>query len=441
MIQLGINTREQCISTVKGTCLLLRALVVLSHPCCHSREMSSASSSTSAGPSATSKAARPDNYISQFLRRPFQDDKNSETPLFYSTLEEGRTTGQHTIDASGDSMHGLGRDAPVVEAEEDSPFMPSQASRRAAQSVTLLDDSLYSHSEASALPLPKKQPARQTAGGRIHQQAPLGIRPSSSMSNKASDVSHFVGQSVLLSSPETSPPAHAFDLSRSESDDLLSALKAPQIPSDSPPPDLSRFDKPSDAYLDRQTLHIQEGEVQAALHIQAHDSGWLAIYLSCVTATGAIAIYAYLFANPPYELSSPTADLPLTEDTEVEEAASLLSILPLLTSLTLLSILGASCAIGYMMLVQKGVRRMVYGLLIGGPTGLIMLSFWSWGFSWQEEAEQGNEARWVCFVAAILAAICVRMTWKRKDRIERTVQVIEVGLGCLLHFHIAQRCC
>lgn len=403
--------------------------------------MSSASSSRSNSPAAKPKQ---DNYISQFLRRPFQESDN-DTPLFYSTLDERRDVG-HAVEASGDSMHGLGRDQLITSlneqeiAEEESPFISTSGKNVKRPAAALLEDSLYSHSEASALPSP--QVTRQTTGWRMHQPqqavpSPQALRPSSSMSNKNSDLSsHFVGQSVMLSSPESNSPSaasHHSDLTRSESDELLSALKAPQIRSDSPPPNIPRFQKPPDQYGDsRPTIHVQQDETETVPQIQAYDSGWLAIYLSCVTGTGVIAIYAYLFANPPYDLTSPKNPLPPVEDTEVEEAASLLSILPLLTSLTLLSILGASSAIGYMMLVQKGVRRMVYGLLIGGPTSLIFLSFWSWGFSWQEEAEQGREARWVCLGAALLAGICVKMTWSRKDKIERTVEVIEVCLTDLL---------
>lgn len=351
----------------------------------------SASSSRSASPQQPKANS---TYISQFLTR--RDD----TPLFYSTLEERHPA--NVMEASEDSNHGLGRELVTglgqheeeqrhlgQEHEEDSPFRmtPSEARRTSA---ALLEDSLYSRSENSVLPQP--QP-RQT--WRMHQP----MRPESSMSNKASDLeSHFVGQSVMLSPASQSPP------SRSHSD-LLSALSDAQSPT-----------KPADDEP-HPTLYVEQSEPQT--HLKPQDSGWLAVYLTCCTITLGIAIYAYLFANPPYDLS-----IPETPDAEVEEAASLLSILPLLTSLTLLSILGAVSAIGYMF-VQSGVRRIVYGLLIGCPSGLVMLSFWTWGFSWAEE--QGNEARWVSLGACGLAGICVCMTWKRRGEIEKTVQVIEVS--------------
>lgn len=377
----------------------------------------SASSSRSTSPVQQHRQAQ-SNLISQFLRR--QDD----TPLFYSTLEE-RHPVNATMEASEDSNHhGLGREqlgsSLGLVHEETFPFRltsPTRIAEARRNSAALLEDSLYSRSENSVLPQMEQPSSVRQTGWRMHQPS---LRPESSMSNKASDLdSHFVGQSVMLS-PPSSHQSPASAPSRSPSDDLLSALSGAQESSSHPPSKPDEVDEP------HPTLYLEHSD-QPPSHLRPQDSGWLAVYLTCCTITLGIAIYAYFFANLPYDLPATSGALP--DDAEVEEAAALLSILPLLTSLTLLSILGAVSAIGYMMLVQRGVRRMVYGLLIGGPTGLVMLSFWAWGFSWSEEEEQGTEARWVCLGASILAGICVSMIWKRRSQIEKTVQVIEVSAG------------
>lgn len=155
--------------------------------------------------------------------------------------------------------------------------------------------------------------------------------------------------------------------------------------------------------------------------IKPQDTSWLAVYFVCLLVTLGIWIWSYVFANAPYRFSTSLPDD--QGDTEAQEAQSIFSILPTLTTFTLVSI---ASSMGVMFLLSQAVRRMVWGLLVAGPIMLVSTAFWGWGMSFSSIQNQGSETRWACFVALLLAGITGRMIYTRIQRIDKTIQVIEV---------------
>lgn len=178
------------------------------------------------------------------------------------------------------------------------------------------------------------------------------------------------------------------------------------------------------------TSQPSQHEPQSQAHqpqpaVPPQDTSWLAVYLVSLLITLGIWLWSYLFAHAPYSFTSQ----PSSSDTEVQEAQSIFSILPTLTSFTLVSI---ASSMGVMFLLSQAVRRMVWGLLIAGPVMLVSTAFWGWGMSFASlQQNQGSETRWACFVSLVLASVSGRMIYKRIQRIDKTIQVIEVCLTCL----------
>lgn len=163
----------------------------------------------------------------------------------------------------------------------------------------------------------------------------------------------------------------------------------------------------------------------------ARDSGWIVFYLSCLVLLCVITIWAYFLANAPFSLPTTAIDV---DDAELEEAVSLLSVIPMITTLTLISISGSMATL---FLLSRAVKRILYALLVCGPAFIVMTAFWTWGESWSaslrgvNNGQIGTEARWACLGALIIAALSARMIYNRMDKIDKTIQVIEVR--CLQH--------
>jgi hypothetical protein len=173
-------------------------------------------------------------------------------------------------------------------------------------------------------------------------------------------------------------------------------------------------------------IHLEHSSSRRKPVTPARDSGWLVAYLTCFVLLLVIAIWAYLIANSPSVLPSLPNDM---DDAELEEATSLLSVIPLITTLTLISIAGSMATL---FLLSQAVKRILYALLFCGPAFIVSTAFWTWGESWSNslrginDGQIGTEARWACLAALVVAGLSARMIYNRLDKVDKTIQVIEV---------------
>lgn len=168
--------------------------------------------------------------------------------------------------------------------------------------------------------------------------------------------------------------------------------------------------------------HQQQQPRQPEQQIQPQDTSWLAVYFVALLLTLGIWLWSLVFARAPYRLTQHSEE-EAQGDTETQEAQSIFNILPMLTSFTLISI---ASSMGVMFLLSQAVRRMVWSLLVAGPVMLVCSAFWGWGMSFNSMANQGSETRWACFVSLLLAGFSARMIYTRIQKIDKTIQVIEV---------------
>jgi hypothetical protein len=228
-------------------------------------------------------------------------------------------------------------------------------------------------------------------GGHSNNHHPSRLRPDGSPFRPPSDLEQSLASS---SPPSPRKPRFQHTFFRSSEAPPPSSSETLQTPLLAPPAPYFLYPRPSTSLA------------HGAPH-RRRDPAWLISYQLCVMCTAAVALWT-AFEPPP---------LPST----------FVQALPLLTFLSFVALLAGTSATTYLVIFGRGVRLFVYASLAAPPVFLVLGAGWAFSSSWGiERVASAKALRWSCVVALAMAAVLASSAWKRRGRIDRTANVLEV---------------
>ncbi|POW02992.1 hypothetical protein PSHT_11856, partial [Puccinia striiformis] len=154
---------------------------------------------------------------------------------------------------------------------------------------------------------------------------------------------------------------------------------------------------------------------------EAPDSFWIAAWLSSLIYIFIQSIWVFFFSN----FSSLDGD-----DDKRSKQIGIIKHLPTLALLITLTFGISLTSISCLILVKRSIRYLVYGTILGVPSILGIIGLWTWSESISDSSRNG--LGWISLMCTSSTLIFVRFMWNKKDRIERTIQVLSLAIGVLV---------
>ncbi|KAH9446914.1 hypothetical protein Pst134EA_028900 [Puccinia striiformis f. sp. tritici] len=151
------------------------------------------------------------------------------------------------------------------------------------------------------------------------------------------------------------------------------------------------------------------------------DSFWIAAWLSSLIYIFIQSIWVFFFSN----FSSLDGD-----DDKRSKQIGIIKHLPTLALLITLTFGISLTSISCLILVKRSIRYLVYGTILGVPSILGIIGLWTWSESISDSSRNG--LGWISLMCTSSTLIFVRFMWNKKDRIERTIQVLSLAIGVLV---------
>lgn len=155
------------------------------------------------------------------------------------------------------------------------------------------------------------------------------------------------------------------------------------------------------------------------------DSFWIAAWLGSLLYTLIQSIWLFIISSPPNVKDDDSKD-------PTNHSSLIIKSLPILVLLITITTGICLVSLSFLLLVNRSIKYLVYGTILGVPSTLGFIGLWTWSKSLSDSNHQQPGMGYLSFLSILSSILLMRFMWTQRGRISRTIQVLNLSIGVVI---------